>query len=135
MLPSAEALHLRKVRKIFFAFVAQKFPESRKSRRASCRRAHEKTRSRDRTKAGYKTEDTCQGKVLIRILAAEIHRHCSYVRATEDSNSRTQSAIAIALRQTLVRLLYRAQGEVRVSNRVGSKSRHNEVFGNPGAIL
>jgi len=94
---------------MFCAFFAKDFSGSRKSRRASCRRAHEKPRSRDRTKAGYKTEDTCQGKVLICILAAEVYRHCTYVWATEGSNSRAQSVIIVASWQACVRLLHHAQ--------------------------
>jgi len=61
-------------------------------------------------KAGYKTEDTCQSKVLICILAAEVHCHRSDVCATKDSASTAQSTSTVASRQTRVRLLHHASG-------------------------
>ena len=134
MLPSAEALHLRRVTRNLFRVLCEQDLEGNRNPQGGETEAEERAaagrmKSPDAVteqKAGYKMEDTCQRKVLICTLAAEVRRHRSYVRATEDSNSKVQSAIAVASRQVLVRPLHHARRQMGESSRVGSKMGHKE---------
>src|ERR1700674_5870455 len=132
MLPSAEALHLRRVREKSFRrsfrtrFGGKPYPAGRRSRsrRASCRRAHEKARSGARTKAGYITADTRQSKVLICILAGEVRRNRSPIRAGMPVVRRAEFATVVAGRKALVRLLLQARGQVGKASRISSMKGH-----------
>src|ERR1700681_535665 len=82
MLPSAEALHLRRLRRNLFGVLSEQDLEGNRNPQGGAAEAEEraaagrmnKPRSGARTKAGYITADTRQSKVVISPLAAEGYR-------------------------------------------------------------
>jgi len=82
MLPSAEALHLRRLRENLFGVLSEQDLEGNRNPQGGQAEAEERAaagrrkspRSGARTKAGYDTADTLQDKVLIRVLAKEVRR-------------------------------------------------------------
>jgi hypothetical protein len=89
MLPSAEALHLRRLWTNLFGVLSEQDLEGNRNPQGGAAEAEErvaagrmkKPRSGARTKAGYITADTLQRKVFIGTLAAEGHRDYRSVRA------------------------------------------------------
>ena len=75
-------------------------------------------------KTGYITADMLQSKVVICILAAEVHRNCSPIRAGMSTVRRAQFATAVARRKALVRLLREAQRQVGKARRISSMKGH-----------
>src|SRR5208337_3699995 len=75
-------------------------------------------------KTGYITADTCQSKVLIRTLAAEVHRNRSSIRAGISAVGRAQFATVVARRKALVRLLNHAREQVGKASRISSMKGH-----------
>ena len=120
MLPSAEALHLRRLRRNLFGVLSEQDLEGNRNPQGGAAEAEEraaagrmkKPRSGARTKAGYITADTRQSKVLICILAGEVRRNCSPIRAGMSVVRRAEFATVVAGRKALVRLLHPARGEV-----------------------
>jgi len=78
-------------------------------------------------KAGYITADTLESKVLICILAEEVRRNCSAIRAVMSAVGKVQFAAAVARRKTLVRLFHQVQGQVGKVSRINSKKRHESA--------
>src|SRR5271165_382157 len=76
-------------------------------------------------KTGYITADTCQSKVFICTLAAEVHGNCSAIRAGTSTARRTQSATEVTRRKALVRRLHRTRGQAGKASRISSKKRHD----------
>src|SRR6202049_426122 len=92
--------------------------------KTECRRAPERPRSCDRAKDGYITADTCQSKVLICTLAAEVHRNWNAIRAGMSAAGRAQFASDVTCRKALVRLLREAQRQVGKASRISSMKGH-----------
>src|SRR5208282_2533868 len=104
-------------------------PETPKGRRMRSRRPSAAGRRKGpeavtEQETGYITADTLQIKVLIRTLAAEVHRNCSPIRAGMSTVRRAQFATAVARRKALVRLLREAQRQVGKASRISSMKGH-----------
>src|SRR5580704_8873142 len=63
-------------------------------------------------KTGYITAHTCQSEVVICILAAELHRNYTAIRAGMSAVRRAYFAAAVARLKALVRLLRGARRQV-----------------------
>ena len=129
MLPSAEALHLRRVRRNLFGVLSEQDLEGNRNPQGGAAEAEERVAAGrmkspeavTETKAGYKTADPHGIKVLICTLAAEVRRNRSLIRATKDFARRVQSATAVAYSKALLRPRHRARKRVRYSSRTVSK--------------
>src|SRR5260370_40544702 len=80
-------------------------------------------------KTGYITADTLQSKVLIRTLAAEVHRNCSVIRAGMSAARRAQFAPVVARRKALGRRLHRTRRQVGKASRISSMKGHKQASG------
>src|ERR1017187_3820896 len=137
MLPSAEALHLRRLRRNLFGVLSEQDLEGNRNPQGGAAEAEEraaagrmkKPRSGARTKAGYITADTLQSKVFIGTLAAEGHRDYRSIRAGMSVARRVQFATSVEARKPLVRPLQHAQGHVGRASRIGSRNGHCLVSG------
>jgi hypothetical protein len=87
MLPSAEAMHLRRVRKNLFGVLSEQDLAGNRNPQGGAAEAEERAAA-GRMKSpeavpeqetGYGTADTCRNKVFICILAGEVYRHRSYL--------------------------------------------------------
>ena len=103
MLPSAEALHLRRLRRNLFGVLSEQDLEGNRNPQGGAAEAEERAaagrmerpRSGARTKAGYITADTLQSKVFIGTLAAEGHRDYSSIRAGMSVARRVKFATSV----------------------------------------
>ena len=137
MLPSAEALHLRRLRRNLFGVLSEQDLEGNRNPQGGAAEAEEraaagrmkKPRSGARTKAGYITADTRQSKVVISPLAAEGYRDYRSIRAGMSVARRVQFAASVALRSSLVRQIHCAQRHVERASRIGSRNGHRLVSG------
>jgi len=137
MLPSAEALHLRRLRRNLFGVLSEQDLEGNRNPQGGAAEAEEraaagrmkKPRSGARTKAGYITADTRQSKVVISPLAAEGYRDYRLIRAGMSVARRVQFATSVESRKALVRPLQHAQGHVWQASRIGSRNGHRLVSG------
>ena len=137
MLPSAEALHLRRFRKnLFGAFCEQDLEGNRNPQgggaeaegRAAAGRM-KKPRSGTRTKAGYETADTLQNKFFKGALAAECNRDRRSLQAGMSVARRVVLATSVATWSAFVRQAHCAQGHVGQTSRIGSRNGHRLVSG------
>ena len=137
MLPSAEALHLRRLPRNLFGVLPKQDLEGNRNPQGGAAEAEEraaagrmkKPRSGARTKAGYITADTRQSKVVISTLAAEGYRDYGSIRAGMSVARRVQFATSVESRKALVRPLQDAQGHVWQASRIGSRNGHRLVSG------
>src|ERR1039458_1382931 len=135
MLPSAEALHLRRLRRNLFGVLSEQDLEGNRNPQGGAAEAEEraaagrmkKLRSGTATKGGYITADTRQSKVVSSPLAAEGYRDCRSIRAGMSVARRGQFATSVESRKALVRLLQHAQGHVWQASRIGRRNGHRLV--------
>jgi hypothetical protein len=132
MLPSAEGLLLRRVRRNLFGALPEQDLEGNRNPKDGAAEAEERVAA-GRMKgpeavteqtAGYEPADTHRAKVFISISAAEFHRHRNCFRACNDFVRRALSAASIEGWKALGRLINDAQGQLGWSNRIGSLDGH-----------
>src|SRR5579864_9311461 len=75
-------------------------------------------------KTGYITVDTCQSKVFICTLVAEVWRNRCSIRAEISGVRKTQFATIVARRKAPVRRLHRTRGQAAKASRISSMKRH-----------
>src|SRR5580704_14660554 len=136
-LPSAEGLLSgrgpKEVCTVYFAVVCKlvlggtETPKGRavRSRRPSAAGRRKGPEAVTEQKTGYITADTCQSKVVICTLAAEVHRNCSAIRAGRSAARRAQFASVVARRKVLVNLLHQTRRQVGKVTRISGKKRHD----------
>ena len=139
MLPSAEALHLRRVRRNLFGVLPEQDLEGNRNPQGGAAEAEAEERvaagrmtspeAVTETKAGYRTADTCRSKVFIGILVEEVRRHYSFLSGVKSSARRVQSYTAVAQPTARVRPPHHTRRPVVRSKRIGSKNGHRIVFG------
>src|ERR1017187_1689925 len=134
MLPSAEALHLRRLRRNLFGVLSEQDLEGNRNPQGGAAEAEEraaagrmkKPRSGARTEAGYITADTRQSKVVISpLLAAEGYRDYRSIRAgMSAAKGRCPPPPLHIGRLLFARSTRGARGQVGQASRIGSKSGH-----------
>ena len=118
MLPSAEALHLRRLRRNLFGALSEQDLEGNRNPQGGAAEAEEraaagrmkKPRSGARTKAGYTTADTIQSKVFICALAKEVRRNGSDINIAKHSPRSWNLATAVACLEAVLGLPQKARG-------------------------
>jgi hypothetical protein len=95
-----------------------------RSRRPSAAGRRKDPEAGTEQKTGYITADTFQNKVVICLLAAEVHSNCSAIRAGMSTTRRVQLATPVARQKALCRLLYRPRRLVEKASRISSMKRH-----------
>jgi hypothetical protein len=105
MLPSAEAMHLRRVPRNLLGVLSDHDLEGNRNPQGGAAEAEERAAAGrmkspeavPEEKTGYGTADTCRSNVFICVLAGELYRHRRYLRATKDSIRRAQSPTCFCL--------------------------------------